>query len=276
MEKQTKAEVKAYYIEQIGKFFSEIADIPDEELKGLPAVHIPCLGFTGEMPEIAFYGMETRSWFDMQEFKKSFFENPSAAYDSITKDVFTPGFVIGCSRPHGNMFWKYIISLMAGKYGLTFQQMRTETELKKHPLIWGNILALERYHVSAKRNGVKLEIYKKVYDASALFNTLPDRHWGPTYIVRACQPKFLFILYSGFNLQNWLRNDFGIEREKINKHLCCAHIEETDTYVFKLPHPVFINRRIGWEKTVKEILARWELTKTMANDLPASIDAKDN
>lgn len=259
MSKETKEEVKEYYIKQLGKFFSKIADIPDEELKGLPAVHIPCLGFTDEMPKIAFYGMETNGWYNMFELKKRYNENPSSAYDYITKDVFTPSFVIKCAQPRKNIFWKYVISLMAGMYGLTPQKLKTEDELEKHTLIWGNILSLERYHVSAKRKGAKREIYNRVYNESTLFNTLPNGHFGPTYIVRACQPKFLFILYSGFNMQNWLRNDFGIEREMINRHLCHAHIKETDTHVFKMPHPVFINKCLGWEKTIKQVLEQFEI-----------------
>jgi hypothetical protein len=212
MSRQTKDEVKTYYIEQLGKFFSRIADIPDEELKGLPSVHIPCLGFTDEMPKIAFYGMETNGWFDMLSMKGRYNKDPSSAYDYITKDVFTPSFVIEYAKPRKSIFWKYVISLMSGMASLKPQELKNEAELKKYTLIWGNILSLERYHVTAKRNGVKRGIHDRVYKESSLFNTLPDGHWGPTYIVRACQPKFIFILYSGFNMQNWLRNDFGIER----------------------------------------------------------------
>jgi hypothetical protein len=150
---------------------------------------------------------------------------------------------------------------MSGMYDLTPQKLKTKDELKKYTLIWGNILSLERYHVTAKRNGVKREIYDRVYKESALLNTLPNGHWGPTYIVRACQPKFLFILYSGFNMQNWLRNDFVIEREMINRHLCHAYIKETNTHVFKMPHPVFINKYIGWHKSIKDVLGRYELNE---------------
>jgi hypothetical protein len=263
MKKQTKEEVKEYYIEQMGKFFSKVADIPDEDLKKLPAIHIPCLGFTEIMPEIAFYGMETNWWFNMLTLKELYNKDPSSAYNYITSDIFKPEFVIKQAQPRKNIFWKYVVSLMAGMYGLESHDLKTENELKKHTFIWGNIMALERYHVSAKPNGVKWETYKKVYGESIMFNTLPDGHWGPTYIVRACQPKLLIILYSGFNLQNWLKNEFGIEREMIHKHLCTAYIKETDTYVFKMPHPVFINRLIGWEKSLKEVLARLELNKKM-------------
>jgi hypothetical protein len=260
---QKKDVIKTYYIEQMGKFFSRIADIPDKELKGLPAFHIPCLGFTDEMPKIAFYGMETNGWFGMLSLKERYNKNPSSAYDYITKDVFTPSFVIKCAQPRKSIFWKYVISLMSGMSGLTPQKLKTEDELKKHTLIWGNILSLERYHISAKRNGVKKEIYNKVYNETALFNTLPNGYLGPTYIIKACQPKLLFILYSGFNMQNWLRNDFGIEREMIHRHLCHAHIKETDTHVFKMPHPVFINKYIGWHKSINDVLGRYELTERL-------------
>jgi hypothetical protein len=256
-----KEEVKAYYIEQLGKFFSKIADIPDEDLKGLPAVHIPSLGFTDEMPEVAFYGMETSGWFSMSELRKRFNNSPSIAYDYVTKDVFTPAFVISCAQPRKNIFWKYVVSLMSSMCGMTPRQLKTEGELKKHPLIWGNILALERYHVSAKHNGVKMETYNKVKAASAIFDTLPDGHWGPTYIVRACRPKLLFILYSKFEFENWLKNEFGIEKDKIFKPLKYAHIEETDTWVFQLPHPGFINRRGNWHKTITEVLERLALNR---------------
>jgi hypothetical protein len=54
IERKTKEEVKAYYIDQLGKFFAKIDDIPDNEIKGLPAVHIPSLGFTAECLKLPF------------------------------------------------------------------------------------------------------------------------------------------------------------------------------------------------------------------------------
>ena len=263
MERQTKKQVKDYYIKQLEIFFSKTTDISDEDMKGLPAIHIPCLGFTDEMPEIAFYGMETNGWHSMKDFRKMFQENPSKAYDYITTAWFCPASVIKSAQPRKHIFWKYVISLMSRMYGLSPKELKTENALKKHTLIWGNILSLERFHVSAKHNGANKEIYNKLYKESSLFNTLPNGHWGPTYIVKACQPKFLFILYSGFNMRNWLRNDFGIERELIHKHLGYAYIKETDTYVFKMPHPRFIFQRLGWEKTIKQVLERLELNKQM-------------
>jgi hypothetical protein len=254
-----KEEVKAYYIEQLGGFFSNISGISDEDLRGLPAIHIPVLGYTDEMPKIAFYGMETNGWVSMLELRKRFNNSPSSAYDYITKDVFTPAFVKRSAQPRKNIFWKYVVSLMAKMYGMTPEQLKKEEELKNHSFIWGNIMAMERYHVSAKRNGVKWDIYKKAFDASTVFNTLPNGHWGPTYIVKSCRPKLMFILDWHFEFGKWLKNDFGIDMERVFRHLCYAHIEETDTYVFKLPHPVYINRRIGWNKSIEQVLARLEL-----------------
>jgi len=258
MERKTKEEIKTYYIEQLGKFFSKIADIPDEEFKGLPALHIPSLGFTKEMPNIAFYGIETRGWDSMIKLRNLFNNDPSSAYEYITTGIFTPEFVLYCVQQK-SIFWKYVISLLASMCGITPQQLKTKDELQKHSFIWGNIMALERYNVSAKRNGVKRHIYNRVYEESALFNTLPDGHWGPTYIVRACQPKLLFILDWQFKFKNWLKNEFAVEENKIHKHMNYAHIEETDTYVFQLPHPVFINKRLGWHKTIKQVLERLAL-----------------
>jgi len=254
MEKKTKDEVKVYYIEQLGKFFSKIADIPDDELKGLPALHIPLLGFTDEMPKIAFYGIETSGWYSMVDLRNQFNSDPSRAYDEITS--ISSKFALERQK---SIFWKYVIDLLASMCGIKPEQLKTENELKKHSFIWGNIMALERYEVTAKSKGVKKHIYERVYKESALFNTLPNGHWGPTYIVRACQPKLLFILDWQFKFKNWLKNEFSIEADKIHKNLNYAHIEETDTYVYQLPHPVYIHRRIGWLKTIKQVLERLAL-----------------
>jgi hypothetical protein len=262
IERKTKEEVKAYYIEQLGKFFAKIADIPDDEIKGLPAVHIPALGFTDEMPEIAFYGMETSTWGSMLELRNRYIKDPESAYNYLTKDIFTPSKVISWAQPRQSIFFKYVIELLASVYELTTKKLKDEEELKKHSFIWGNIMSLERYSVSAKKNGVKLETHKRAYDASAILNKLPNGHLGPTYIVRACRPKLLFILYWDFNFGNWLKNEFGIDKDKINKHLYYVHIKETDTHVFKLPHPVFINRRIGWYKSIKEVLESVRIKQT--------------
>ena len=151
IERKTKEEVKAYYIDQLGKFFAKIDDIPDNEIKGLPAVHIPSLGFTDEMPEIAFYGMETNTWGSMFELRNRFNKDPESAYKYITTDIFTPSFVIRCAQPRGSIFWKYVIDLLASVYGLTSKQMKDEEVLKKYSFIWGNIMSLERYNVSSKK-----------------------------------------------------------------------------------------------------------------------------
>jgi len=213
MKQKTKEEIKAYYIEQLGKFFSKIADIPDEELKGLSALHIPALGFTEEMPKIAFYGIETKGWDSMVKLRNLFNDNPSSAYDYITTGIFTPEFVFYCVQQKSS-FWKYVVSLLASICGITPQQLKTKDELKKHSFIWGNIMSLERYDVSAKQKGVKKHIYNRVYEESALFNTLPDGHWGPTYIVRACQPKLLFILNWQFKFKNWLKMSLALKKIK--------------------------------------------------------------
>jgi len=265
IERKTKEEVKAYYIEQLGKFLAIIADIPNDEIRKLPAVHIPILGFPDcdEMPEIAFYGMETNTWGSMLELRNSYIKDPESAYRYIT-EVFNPHFVIDCARPRQSIFFKYVIALLAGIYGFTPKQIKNEVELKKHLFIWGNIMSLERYNVSAKSKGVKWETFKKAYDASAILNRLPNGNLGPTYIVRACRPKLLFILYWDFNLGNWIKNEFGIDKDKIQNHLYYCHIEETDTHVFKMPHPVFINRCIGWHKSINEVLERLKINRQIA------------
>jgi len=266
IERKTKEEVKTYYIEQLGKFLAKIADIPDDEIKRLPAVHIPSLGFTDEMPKIAFYGMETSTWGSMLELRNSYIKDPESAYRYITTDIFTPSFVIRCAQPRKSIFFKYVIALLAGIYRLTPKQMKNEEELKKHSFIWGNIMSLERYSVSAKNKSVKWETFKKAYDASDILNKLPDGHLGPTYIVRACRPKLLFILYWDFNFGNWLKNEFGIDKIEINKYLYYVHIEETDTHVFKMPHPVYINRCIDWHKSITEVLERLEINRQIAEN----------
>jgi hypothetical protein len=161
MLKQTRAEIKNYYIQQLTGFFKEIAEIPDEEIEKLPSIHIPSLGFTEEIPKIAFYGIETKGWFSMLDIKKRFSEDPSNAYDYLTKEWFTPVSVIRSAQPRKHIFWKYVISFLSSMHGLSPKQLKTEEELSKHSFICGNIMALEGFNVSAKRNGAKRKIYNE-------------------------------------------------------------------------------------------------------------------
>lgn len=258
--KQSKKEVKEYYIKQLAKLFSEIENIPDEELKGLPFVHIPSIGFTDEMPNIAFYGIETSGWFYISDVKKRFYDDPSIAYDYLTKTKFTPTTVINYAKPRKHIFWRYVIRLLASIYGLNLKQIKTEDILKKHSFIWGNTNALERFEVSAKSKGGKREVYDEIKKKSYFLNTLPNGQFGPTYIVRACQPKLLFILDRKFDLENWLKNEFSIGKENIHKYISYAYIKETDTSVFQLPHPRFMTPIKMYHPSIKQVLKKLEST----------------
>jgi hypothetical protein len=113
MEKIIKTdEIKSHYIELLRAFLSQIGDIPDKDLTGLPAPHIPVIGtgYENAKVKMAFYGIETKWWErSMVDFKNKFLTSPETGYEYLT-ELFTPQNIIKWSK---GTFFKYIMRTTA-------------------------------------------------------------------------------------------------------------------------------------------------------------------
>jgi hypothetical protein len=215
MEKIIKTdEIKSHYIELLRAFLSQTGDIPDKDLTGLPAPHIPVIGTGYESAKVkmAFYGIETKWWArSMVEFKNKFLTNPETGYAYLT-ELFTPQNIIKWSK---GTFFKYIIGFLGKFYGKSIKEIKSNEQLLKIPFVWGNINSLEEWKVTAKANGVKQDVYNKVKNSSKIFDCSSADTKGPTYILRECKPDIMLILNWDFQFRDWLKAELKLEATQI-------------------------------------------------------------
>ncbi|MFY9161495.1 MAG: hypothetical protein WAN96_03215 [Paludibacteraceae bacterium] len=264
----TNERISNQYKKPLTDFAREIKEL---EMDGIPAPHIPIAGTNYDRCEykMAFMGMETYGWAEMDVFMSAIEKDPYSAAIKYAEWL-NPKFAINQSNPQ--TFFGFILTFLSEFYKIDSKQIKNKTNLSPvlTSYIWGETNAIERYEVTAKTKGVSHQVWQEVKKSSKRFDSI-------NHIIEATKPKVVFILYKYVN-KNYLFdiNDsisFGDKAEKNEKAVFkypkpdpeCKYdyyfLREQQTHVFVLPHPRWIGMNGGHKMYAQSIIKFMENNK---------------
>lgn len=242
----------------ISQFANEIKNLNAE---GIPSPHIPIANenYDKAKYKIAFAGMETYGWGDMNEFI-----NHPQTYVRQTSKWFTSK---GVLSQNGNAtFFGFIIRFMEKFYHIDKSKILDRNN--PHPIltsyVWANTNSIERYEVTAKNNGVSYDVWEKVKTSSRKLDSI-------NHLISATNAKVIFIMYKHVN------SDYVFKEEDFNETMgtisdnskiafsCIpdasipykySYLRDQKTHVFIMPHPTWIGAYsgIGFDKYIDSIM----------------------
>jgi len=238
------------YAPLIEQFLNGISGL---DVTGIPAPHIPIMGQNYEAAKykMAFIGMETYGWTDINEFCEIAKEDLKKAvtYDECTINSLE---YLGWASNYTSTFWGFVLKFLAKFYNiLDFNSFIGDNKIQVYKdiltsFVWGETNSIERYHVSAGPNNVKPEIWEAVKRSSICFDSVSN-------LIKSVAPKLIFILNRNVD-EAYIKNDDVIracgvpienkkktltlnnEEMKISYH----YLRDDNVHIIVLPHPTWM------------------------------------
>lgn len=267
------------YAPLIGQFLDDIKGL---DVTGIPAPHIPIMGQNYEAAKykMAFIGMETYGWTDLDSFVRVAKDdnglNKLVTYEEQTINTLEYLNWIGnCTTT----FWGFPLRFLSKFYKV---ELRYLIEEKEHPeiltsFVWGETNSIERYGVSTANN-VDYKVWEAVKRASICFDSANN-------LIKALSPKIIFVLYSGVD-RDYISSDDAVremgvpvENRKriltldIDKDMKIRHhyLYEDDVHIIALPHPTWMGVWGGYSieqyvEKVIDLIERFQIWTELPNN----------
>lgn len=233
-----------------------VKDIGELDVTGIPAPHIPIMGrdYVSAKYRIAFIGMETYGWEDMNVFLDSAKKYSGDAVLLMERTINNLEHLGWANNYHAS-FWGFVFKFIASFYKVGFDdlvQKNAYPELLRS-FIWGNTNSIERYHVTAKSNAVNHETWEKVKKASICFDSINN-------IVKSVHPKLFFVLNSSVD-KDYIQSDDAVRKLGIpveNKKdvmrltvdearkIVYYYLRDDDVHIISMPHPTWMGLYSGF------------------------------
>ena len=248
-----KERLKEQYAPLVEQFVKEINEL---NVTGIPAPHIPIMGenYVSAKYKMAFIGMETYGWEDMNLFLKT-------ARDCSGDAVFLMESTInnlehlGWAKNYHATFWGFVFKFIAKFYKVGFDEL---VDKKAYPellrsFVWGNTNSIERYHVTAASNAVNQETWEVVKKASICFDSINN-------IMKSVNPKLFFILNSSVD-KDYIQSDDAVRQLGVpveNKKSVMRHVVDDkrkivyyylrndNVHIISMPHPTWMGLYSGF------------------------------
>lgn len=282
----TKERIYQEYHEKAIIFKNEVAKLGDE-IKGIPAPHIPIAGKNYDLAKykIAFVGMETAGWEDLDHFIEEMETNPSNAILAC-QDWLDPKLIL---KRNGNAtFFGFIIRFLELFYKIDRKTITNKENL--HPaltsFVWAETNSIERYHVTAAKNKVNKEVWEQVKKLSKPLDSI-------NHLINATNPKVVIIT------DKWVCTDYILREENIHesvpeskesKKYAYSHqpdekipyqyyyLRDNDTHVFVIPHPRWIGLHKQTDAYIDSIISvidTYKIWQSLPNEEADWIEKKN-
>lgn len=245
------------YAPLIGQFLNDIKGL---DVTGIPAPHIPIMGKSYEAAKykMAFIGMETYGWTDINEFceiaRKSL--NEAVTYEENTINSLE---YLNWASNYTSTFWGFVLKFLAKFYNiLDFNNFIGDNKIKTYKdiltsFVWGETNSIERYHVSAGPNNVKPEIWEAVKRSSICFDSANN-------LIKSVAPRLIFILNRNVD-DDYIINDdavracgVSVENKKatmtvdVDKDMKIRYhyLRDDNVHIIALPHPTWMGVYSGY------------------------------
>ena len=243
-----------------------INDIQRVDPTGIPEPHIPVFGEAYEKCKykMVFCGMETSGWGELKNFIQN---NPD---ELVTASDYTINELeyLKWRKNNHTTFWGFILKFLSAFYKVDFQDI---VNPQKYPdllksFIWANTNSIERYEVTACKEGADKSSWLKVKEASKILDNL-------NHIINVAKPHVVFILYKDADENFFLKEGictkaYGVNTDDRKNYLRIDDKElgysyyyrrDSDTHIFHMPHPRYFGLKYGFEKYISSILEKIQL-----------------
>lgn len=252
--------------------------------QGVTGPHLPGIGssYCRAKYKFAFCGIETSGWNSME----SFIEKSPKEYLMDTDNCLDSLEYLKWRGNQHATFWGFVLKFLSEFYKVDLDDLTTANGENKDVLdvlksfVWANANSIERFEVSSKGQGANLADWEQVKTASAKFDDL-------NHIINSCHSKVIFLLSGGTDVNNIINDKtlsriYNIDPSNKSNILKIAHKEgipydyyylrDTDTHLFKLPHPTWMGlySGIGINKYVEAIiqdLFNYKIWDTLPNGI---------
>lgn len=245
------------YINLIELFRNELLNngIQPIAYQGMPEPHLPIVGkkYYNAKYQIAFYGMETNYWGSLTDFL-------DIALKDVEKAVFFEQSAIDdqeCLKWINNFhtsFWDFVFQFLATFYHVPLKNIMDGMcpEIIQS-IIWGNTNSIERYCVSAEKEGVSAEVYEKVKKASKIFD-------GASHIISSVNPRVIIVL-NWSEAEEWLvsfAKRTNVLKLELNNHFTYYYLRNSNTHIFWTAHPRWLSMNIGFQEQIELIISKFK------------------
>lgn len=216
----------------------------------IPEPFLPAYGQLYDTTEtrIAFVGMETRGYGNITDFVNQVDENPEEAIFGVFEDFDELQFCKWGSN-FGNSFWDFNFKFLANFYNIdNWEELKSgKAEKILKSFAWGNTNAIERYHITAEKNGVDYENWLKVKNASKCFDS-------GKYLLNALHPHLMVIL--NWREEEWLSNGINdtIKRQEIDDHFWYYFLPINQTHVIWTAHTTWLAKNRDFDDYIKYLV----------------------
>jgi hypothetical protein len=252
-----------HYEGLIRSFASQIKDL---DYKGMPEPHIPIIGsnYSSSKFKLAFFGIETAGWHEMEGFMEIAVKEPYSAATLHFDDIEDLTCLRWTNNPHTS-FWDFIFLFLASFYHVDVKDVRNG----KYPelirsFIWGNTNSIERYDIQAAKNNVNHDVYEEIKHDSLIFD-------DSDHLVDIAKPKVVIVLNWNEGTNWFISDKTDYNYYRINDHLLYFYKRSTQTHIFQTHHPRSIAMRFGFEAVVNELLDQFKMCNVWGS-LPESIN----
>jgi len=223
--------------------------IKDVDVKKCPEPHLPIYGeyYSKSEFKIAFVGIEAARSCDLEEY------NSEDGYSKIIQDWKENDFdsLEYCNWAGQWNFWRFIFQFLGKFYNVDLEELKNhDSEHAQNILrsfVWANTNSIERYHITAEGKNVKYENWKKVKDASAIFDKAEN-------ILKTYKPKILLLLNWRNVPDGWFPEGIGEPEENDKPPLRYYYLKNSDTHLYWTKHPRALSTSIGYDVIIYEIL----------------------
>ena len=230
-----KAHYTSYYAPLVRKFCSELSQWPASDFENMPKIFLPLFGdrFESSPLRIAFIGIDTGGWFDLPEFLQKASVEPELVIEAdlnwFSHDV--PFLDWKDRNRTRHQFWGFILFFLAKVYGIDNWTILKRDKFNSivRSLAWANSNSMEFYNSSCEENGVPIDVWKRVKDASEAFDRL-------SHIITVLNPNVCIILNKELDVSRYFQ---GLQWNELETRARVTHyrIEPQGIHVFHVPHP---------------------------------------
>lgn len=244
-----KNDFAATYSPLITEFIENVRHLNCE---GIPEPFLPVCGelYPEANTRIMFVGMETRGWGHAPDFIKRATNGCAQLFAEALEEFNELEFCFWGNN-FGNSFWDFILKFLAAFHGLDDWKSLRRQEHKEilQSFAWANANAIERYQVTAQKNGVLEEDYKIFKRLS-----LPFDNGG--YLISVFKPRLMMITNWSAH-ESWLQSQTVdlLVRQEISEYFWYYFLPSTQTHVLWTPHPVWLAKNEDFDQYIEYLVS---------------------
>ena len=221
-----------YYVPLVKGFCDDLSNEPVNNLAGITQPFFPLFGDQYETAtlKIVFVGIETNGGGDT----KLFVENCQRSSEEVIRGKlreFRELEFIKWGNNFGYTFFDIILFFLASYHKLPDWKVlkRKMNDSVLRSFAWGNCNAVERYEVTAKKNGVPKDVWAKVKAASNRFDIAK-------HIIDSLHPDVMVVMWKAMRPESYLA---GLDYSQISEEGNVRHffVKSSKLHIFQIPHP---------------------------------------